>query len=64
LSGTKVNVFNETSAEDGRETTDAPSVITNPITISPQNDSAEVAALFNDGTGYTPGYDPSAGWSA
>lgn len=33
--------------------------------LSPfQPDSAETAALFNDGTGYTPGYDPNAGWSA
>jgi len=30
----------------------------------PQPDSAETANLFNDGTGYTPGYDPNAGWSA
>jgi hypothetical protein len=30
----------------------------------PQVDSAQTAALFNDGTGYTPGYDPNAGWSA
>jgi hypothetical protein len=29
----------------------------------PQPDSADTALLFNDGTGYTPGYDPSAGWS-
>ena len=28
-----------------------------------QPDSADTAALFNDGTGYTPGYDPNAGWS-
>ena len=27
-------------------------------------DSASVANLFNDGTGYVPGYDPNAGWSA
>jgi hypothetical protein len=30
----------------------------------PQVDSAQTAALFNDGTGYQPGYDPNAGWSA
>jgi hypothetical protein len=29
-----------------------------------QADSTQTAALFNDGTGYTPGYDPAAGWSA
>ena len=32
--------------------------------IPAQSDSADTAALFNDGTGYTPGYDPTAGWSA
>ena len=31
---------------------------------TPQPDDAQTAALFNDGTGYTPGYDPNAGWSA
>jgi hypothetical protein len=29
-----------------------------------QVDSPDTAALFNDGTGYAPGYDPNAGWSA
>ena len=29
-----------------------------------QPDDAQTAALFNDGTGFTPGYDPNAGWSA
>lgn len=29
----------------------------------PQPDDATTAALFNNGTGYAPGYDPSAGWS-
>lgn len=28
-----------------------------------QVDSAETASLFNDGTGYDPGYDPNSGWS-
>lgn len=28
-----------------------------------QPDSPDTSALFNDGTGYTPGYDPNAGWS-
>ena len=28
-----------------------------------QADSADTAALFNDGTGYDPGYDPNSGWS-
>lgn len=28
-----------------------------------QADSADTAALFNDGTGYAPGYDPNSGWS-
>lgn len=28
-----------------------------------QADSPDTAALFNDGTGYDPGYDPNAGWS-
>jgi hypothetical protein len=27
-----------------------------------QPDDAQTAALFNDGTGFTPGYDPNAGW--
>jgi hypothetical protein len=43
-------------------------VPTPPGTASPpipaaQPDSAATANLFNDGTGYTPGYDPNAGWS-
>jgi hypothetical protein len=66
LSGTGINVTNGVSIEGGREDTitDAPSVVTSPITLAPQSDNAEVAALFNDGTGYAPGYDPNAGWSA
>ena len=35
-----------------------------PASTPIQPDSAQTAALFNDGTGYTPGYDPNAGWSA
>ena len=36
-----------------------------PTPVAPiQPDSASTAELFNDGTGYTPGYDPNAGWSA
>ena len=35
-----------------------------PQTTAPQADSAQTAELFNDGTGYAPGYDPNAGWSA
>jgi hypothetical protein len=30
---------------------------------APQADDAQTANLFNDGTGYAPGYDPNAGWS-
>jgi len=40
----------------------SPQPQTQPTPIQP--DSAQTAALFNDGTGYTPGYDPNAGWSA
>ena len=32
------------------------------VTVQP--DDATTSALFNDGTGYAPGYDPNAGWSA
>jgi hypothetical protein len=45
------------TAFDGTGSTVAPSPFV------PQADSAETAALFNDGTGYAPGYDPNAGWS-
>lgn len=31
--------------------------------FSAEPDDATTSALFNDGTGYAPGYDPSAGWS-
>ena len=47
---------------DGRtSTSDVPQAPNNPPA---QPDSAQTAALFNDGTGYAPGYDPNAGWSA
>ena len=50
-----------TSAGPGeRVSTASPQTALSPIQI----DSAQTAALFNDGTGYTPGYDPNAGWSA
>ena len=50
LSGTGINVTNGVSIEGGREDTitDAPSVVTSPITLAPQSDNAEVAALFKD----------------
>jgi hypothetical protein len=31
--------------------------------FSAEPDDATTSALFNDGTGYAPGYDPGAGWS-
>jgi hypothetical protein len=45
---------------DGRtSTSDVPAPLNNPTA---QPDDATTAALFNDGTGYAPGYDPAAGW--
>lgn len=44
-----------TASSDPGARTDMPSPV--------QVDSAETAALFNDGTGYDPGYDPNSGWS-
>lgn len=46
---------------EGRDAEETPTVKT---PFSPAADSAETAALFNDGTGYEAGYDPNAGWSA
>ena len=47
------------NADDGRSSS-------NTVSTGPQQpaqpDDATTAALFNDGTGYTPGYDPAAGW--
>lgn len=43
----------------------APGVSNPPSPVSPpQPDDARTASLYNDGTGYAPGYDPLAGWSA
>lgn len=49
------------AAGDPGTRTSAPSPQTSAFV--PQVDSPETAALFNDGTGYNPGYDPAAGWS-
>lgn len=55
LNGSPVSTGAGTNTNDpGRTTTPAPI----------QADSSQTAALFNDGTGYAPGYDPAAGWSA
>lgn len=66
LSGSGVNPVNTKTASEGRESTsrDSDTVATGPVNRAIQSDSAEVAALFNDSTGYAPGYDPNAGWSA
>lgn len=50
-----------TGADPGART-NSPQPQTQSTPIQP--DSAQTAQLFNDGTGYTPGYDPNAGWSA
>lgn len=42
-----------------RSTSASPQTSLGPL----EPDSADVANLFNDGTGYAPGYDPNAGWS-
>lgn len=42
-------------------TTDFDSRNDNPSPV--EVDSPDTADLFNDGTGYAPGYDPNAGWS-
>ena len=43
----------------------APGVSNPPNPVAPpQPDDPKTADLYNDGTGYAPGYDPSAGWSA
>ena len=66
LSGHGVGSVNSRTNSEGRESTntDSETVVTGPLNREIESDSAEVAALFNDGTGYTPGYDPNAGWSA
>ena len=48
---------------DERDATATPTVPTPPAP-APQPDSPQTASIFNDSTGYQPGYDPSAGWSA
>jgi len=55
LNGSPLGGSSATNTVDpgARTTTSAP----------PQADSPQTALLFNDGTGYTPGYDPNAGWS-
>ena len=58
--GSGATVTNQTV--DGRTSTaNMPQALNNPPT---QTDSAQTQALFNDGTGFAPGYDPNAGWSA
>jgi hypothetical protein len=56
------SIGSSATASDPGARTDSPNPLTQSTPISA--DSAETAALFNDGTGYTPGYDPAAGWSA
>jgi len=59
LQGTPVSATGAGSDPGARTNSPSPTTQSTPI----QADSAETAALFNDGTGYTPGYDPAAGWS-
>ena len=60
LQGSAGSGASAANGNDGRTSSPSPQTALSPVQI----DSAETAALFNDGTGYTPGYDPNAGWSA
>jgi hypothetical protein len=54
----------EVSPQDGRASSSTPSIQKAPPGPAiPEPDSASVSNLFNDSTGYTPGYNPNAGWS-
>lgn len=48
--------------QDGRDAQSTPTVKSSPAPAA-EPDDAQTASLFNDGTGYEPGYDPNAGWS-
>jgi hypothetical protein len=65
LSGTGAGTAG-TATGDPNARTSSPNLpsASNAQQLPAQPDDATTAALFNDGTGYTPGYDPSAGWSA
>lgn len=62
LSGTGATGTSPVDADSRTSSPNLPSASdAQQATIEP--DDATTSALFNDGTGYTPGYDPSAGWS-
>ena len=60
LQGSTTKPTGTATADPGTRT---PSPTPSSANIPPsQPDDAQTAALFNDGTGFTPGYDPNAGW--